>query len=276
MGITSNKKPARQKTGRVTHFVVVLFVLIAMFSAGARESHADFKADQMRNPRVRDAYKKQEAAVQHMFTEKGVPYPADEIFYRAFKLENNRAPGVVELWARARGTKRFKLIRTFNICESSGGPGPKRRSGDGQVPEGFYHVSVFNPASRFHLSLQIDYPNASDRILGAGGDLGGDIFMHGDCVTIGCIPMTDDVIDALYIVAVDAKNRSNRPIAYHIFPMRMNETGMKTLKRMAGGNAVLWRFWQNLREGYAIFEKTGVPPTVSIDKKGTYIFRESQ
>jgi hypothetical protein len=35
------------------------------------------------------------------------------------------------------------------------------------------------------------YPNESDRILGERKNQGGDIFPHGNCVTIGCLPITD-------------------------------------------------------------------------------------
>jgi murein L,D-transpeptidase YafK len=31
--------------------------------------------------------------------------------------------------------------------------------GDYQVPEGFYYITEFNPASNYHLSLGINYPN---------------------------------------------------------------------------------------------------------------------
>ncbi len=44
--------------------------------------------------------------------------------------------------------------------------GPKRMQGDYKVPEGFYYINEFNPKSSFHLSLGLNYPNASDRILG--------------------------------------------------------------------------------------------------------------
>ncbi len=45
--------------------------------------------------------------------------------------------------------------------------GPKTNAGsDYQVPEGFYYINEFNPKSSFHLSLGLNYPNASDRILG--------------------------------------------------------------------------------------------------------------
>src|SRR5690606_11025729 len=100
--------------------------------------------------------------------------------------------------------EKFTLVKTYPVCSSSGLPGPKRKKGDRQTPEGFYHIDRFNPQSAFHLSLGINYPNSSDKILGHS-DPGGDIFIHGSCVTIGCVPLTDDLIKEVYVLAVEAK-----------------------------------------------------------------------
>src|SRR5712691_1661125 len=88
--------------------------------------------------------------------------------------------------------------------------------GDGQVPEGFYEVSALNPWSRFLLSLKVSYPNALDR---GFGRTGGDIFIHGSCVTTGCIPIEDGPIQELYVIVADARARGAR-IEVHIFPGR--------------------------------------------------------
>ena len=106
--------------------------------------------------------------IAQKFKDAGLPYPAREIFLRWFKRE-----AVVELWARE-DTGRFQLVATYPILATSGGPGPKRREGDRQVPEGFYEIDRFNPASLFHLSLGLNYPNAADRILARDGNPGGD------------------------------------------------------------------------------------------------------
>ena len=54
--------------------------------------------------------------------------------------------------------------------------------------------------------MGINYPNESDKILGEKGNLGGDIFIHGSNVTVGCMPMTDEVIREIYILNIEAKN----------------------------------------------------------------------
>ena len=53
---------------------------------------------------------------------------------------------------------------SYPICAGSGDLGPKRERGDGQVPEGLYEIDRFNPTSRYHLSLRVNYPNLSDRL----------------------------------------------------------------------------------------------------------------
>lgn len=91
------------------------------------------------------------------------------------------------------------------MLAASGGPGPKLREGDLQVPEGVYRLTAFNPNSSYHLSLRVDYPNAEDRAAEdravARSDrrtsLGGDIFIHGKAVSIGCLAIGDPGIEEL-------------------------------------------------------------------------------
>ena len=168
--------------------------------------------------------------------------------------------------------QQLEQLKTYEICSRSGRLGPKRRQGDRQVPEGFYHVDRFNPASRFHLSLGLDYPNASDRILSDQQHPGGDIFIHGDCVTIGCLPLTDHFIKELYIIALDS-HEAGRPVAVHVFPARMQGASWAKLEQHAGTDAELLAFWQNLRDGFNAFERSKRLPTISVDDRGRYSFR---
>jgi murein L,D-transpeptidase YafK len=96
--------------------------------------------------------------------------------------------------------------------------GPKRRKGDGQVPEGLYVIDTFNPNSIFYLSLGINCPNASDRVLGKG-ELGGDIFIHGNRVTIGCIPIRDYPIKR-HISSADMHEIQDKTILRYIFSLQ--------------------------------------------------------
>ncbi len=99
--------------------------------------------------------------------------------------------------------------RSFAWTAQSGGPGPKLRSGDGQIPEGLYRIDAVNPNSAYHLSLRVSYPNDEDRRRSAElgiSDLGGDIYIHGKDASIGCIAIGDDAIDQVFYVVnrVDA------------------------------------------------------------------------
>ena len=147
--------------------------------------------------------------------------------------------------------------------------GPKRREGDGQVPEGFYYVNKFNPVSQFYLSLGINYPNSSDKIKSSFPRLGGDIYIHGKCVTIGCLPMTDDKIKEIYLYAVYARNCGQSKIPIYIFPFKMKNENLNTYQKIYPE----WTsFWNNLKSGYDKFEKERKELKISIDKNGNYIF----
>ena len=108
----------------------------------------------------------------------------------------------LEAYAPDRGG-RWRLVRAYPILAASGGPGPKLREGDGQVPEGIYGVESLNPNSRFHLSVRIDYPNDVDRaqaVRDGRTDLGGDIMIHGSWVSVGCLAMGDDAAEDIFVL----------------------------------------------------------------------------
>ena len=140
---------------------------------------------------------------------------------------------------------------------------------DLQVPEGFYFIDKFNPASQYHLSLRINYPNESDFILGKRGRLGGEIFIHGGCESIGCIPITDEGIKELYLIALDARENGQEKIPVHIFP-RILEGIIFNAKDKNELSHIL--FWNNLKTGYDYFEESGFLPEISVGELGKYSF----
>jgi murein L,D-transpeptidase YafK len=147
-----------------------------------------FEFEQKLFPRVKQAYKNKELTVINSLRENKISEEDFQIAIIAYKMENR-----LEVWA-GNSNQNFLKIKEFEICASSGKPGPKRKQGDWQVPEGFYFIKRFNPVSSYHLSLEVSYPNASDRILAKSNNLGGDIMIHGACITIGCLPMTNEGI----------------------------------------------------------------------------------
>lgn len=239
---------------------LVILELIVMTAA-----EAQFKTEQLRYERVRVAYAEREETARKLFTERGLSWPPAYIFLRVFKKEMS-----LELWASESRTSAFTLVKTYPICAASGDLGPKRRQGDYQVPEGFYRVSGFNPASNFYLSLRVNYPNRSDTILGNRSALGGDIFIHGNCVTIGCIPIQDEIKE-LYLIAVEVKHRG-REIPVHIFPSRLTDENLATLQKAYSDHGDLLPFWQNLKPGFDFFETNHKLPKVTVDDAGKYKF----
>ena len=81
------------------------------------------------------------------------------IYLRVFKEESE-----LEVW-KARKDGRFVLVKTYPICNWSGALGPKQAVGDRMAPEGFYNLGVesLKPDSKYHLALNIGYPNALDK-----------------------------------------------------------------------------------------------------------------
>ena len=177
---------------------------------------------------------------------------------RSFKTE-----GKLELWATGRTKDPLVLIKTYDVCAASGELGPKREMGDLQVPEGFYSIDALNAWSTFHLSLHVDNPNAADVARGAKTGvkhLGGQIMVHGNCVTIGCIPIEDEFIKEVYLVMKDARIRGARtPI--HLFPRRLDDAGLTALLASDAPDDVK-HLWRELAEGYRAFEATHRIPRV--------------
>lgn len=226
-----------------------------------------FKKEQLKYSNVKTAYKEKWALVKDKLQKAGVDTSHFEVFLRVFKKEAE-----VEVWTRSKNATQFKLVDTYTICRSSGELGPKRQQGDMQVPEGFYTVSIYQPNSAYYLALGISYPNKSDRIKGNKTDPGGEIMIHGNCVTIGCMPLTDDKIKEVYIMAIEAHNNGQLNVPVHIFPTRMTDDGMKWLKdniKDAGKLA----FWENIRDGFTYFDKNKTLPSVSVSENGDYKFQ---
>lgn len=245
------------------------FILALCLAVWKNPLNGSFQEEQNRFPRVRAARNHAQLRLEKHFEKAGLAYPPKRIFLRVFKLEAE-----CELWADNQADGPLVKIKTYAICASSGELGPKRREGDLQVPEGYYHIGAFNPWSNFHLSLKINYPNDSDRILGDRRRPGGDIFIHGSCVTIGCIPLRDDPIEEIYLAAVDARASGQARVPVHIFPCRMQGLRPET-ERLASTNPDLQAFWENLRAGFDYFETRHLLPRISVDSRGRYHFYDS-
>jgi murein L,D-transpeptidase YafK len=155
-------------------------------------------------PTVATVLKKYEPAVRQEFEPickaRDIVYPPKGIQLLAFKQEKQ-----LELWGANSDTD-FQHLATFPIVGMSGGPGPKRKSGDHQVPEGFYRLTTLNPQSGFHLSIRVDYPNTEDiqHATVARQYMGGDIYVHGREASVGCLAMGDPAIEKIFCLVAQS------------------------------------------------------------------------
>jgi murein L,D-transpeptidase YafK len=176
-----------------------VFISILLLSACVQERYPTGNAYSL-NTTVKQYKPHAHARLKPYFTRAHVDYPPAKIALLAFKEEKR-----MELWARNPDTK-WTFIRSYPILAAAGSPGPKLHAGDDQVPEGIYHIALLNPHSHYHLSMELNYPNPFD-LQAAQHDgrnnLGGQIFIHGSNLSIGCLAMGNRTIEELFVLAYE-------------------------------------------------------------------------
>jgi murein L,D-transpeptidase YafK len=141
--------------------------------------------------------KPQESQLVSYFDNAGVSYPPKAISLLAFKQEKQ-----LQLWASDANSK-WRYVHTYPLTAFSGKLGPKLKENDYQIPEGIYDITSLNPFSSLHLSMMLNYPNASDRRHAEQDkrkNLGNNIFIHGKSVSVGCLAIGDKAIDQLFLL----------------------------------------------------------------------------
>jgi murein L,D-transpeptidase YafK len=242
----------------------LLFIVAAGLNAGAQNAYFP---GQKTSFRVANAMVNKEDTLQKEFKAKGLTWPARYVYIRSFKYDSQ-----LEVWVKNDLRDKYKLFKTYKVCMQSGSVGPKRLQGDYQVPEGFYYINEFNPRSMYHLSLGLNYPNASDRILSDSLRPGNGIYIHGSCVSVGCIPVTDKDIEEIYIVASYAKANGQDYIPVHIFPYRYNQKrSTEYFANYTKNNPALQKFALELKNAFDKFEENKEVPLILIDRKGDYV-----
>jgi len=168
------------------------------------------------------------------------------------------------------GEAGFRAFRSWPVCSVSGTLGPKLREGDGQAPEGFYSVrpAQMNPASSYHLSFNLGYPNAFDR---ANGRTGSFLMVHGRCVSIGCFAMTDPVIEEIWTLMQAAFEGGQSSVDVHVFPFAMTEDNLA-----AHWDSEHLPFWTSLAPAWTGFEATGEVAKVTVRGKAYQVFGAHQ
>lgn len=159
------------------------------------------------------------------FKKANLPYPPSRLLFLGLKQEKR-----LELYGRDTGEE-WRFVRQYPILGSSGKSGPKLKEGDLQVPEGIYSIESLNPNSDFHLSLRINYPNAFDKEQAKHDQrtgLGGDIMIHGNSVSVGCLAMGDQAAEDLFVLAADVGLKNIKvvlsPLDFRVETMPVNET----------------------------------------------------
>jgi murein L,D-transpeptidase YafK len=120
-----------------------------------------------------------------------------------------------------------KVIKTYKVALGGDPVGPKARQGDHKTPEGVYVLDRRNAHSQFYKSIHISYPNERDRAAARrkGVSAGGDVFVHGlpngygsigaahrlKDWTDGCVAVTDEEIDEIWVAVADGTPIEIRP-----------------------------------------------------------------
>lgn len=216
--------------------------------------------------RPKESFAKKEMLLKTLFKLKGLNWPSKHIYIRSFKYDSQ-----LEVWAKNTPKEQYKLVKIYKVCALAGTLGPKRFEGDYQVPEGFYYINHFNPSSSYYLSLGLNYPNASDRILADQQNPGGAIYIHGGCATVGCIPIKDDQIDELYTLTASSKGAGQDFIPVHVFPIKYDvKKSYEYLAKLTKDDATLKNWSNRLEQAYDYFETHKQIPVAMVRDNGEY------
>jgi len=118
-----------------------------------------------------------------------------------------------------------QVLRTYSGIQLGDAPlGHKQFEGDEKTPEGSYTIDYRNPASSYHLSLHVSYPNAVDSVFAVERQRspGGEIFIHGQPNamlfgrmpgdwTDGCIALSNSEIEEVWAAVPDGTPIEIRP-----------------------------------------------------------------
>ena len=120
-----------------------------------------------------------------------------------------------------------RVAKEYKVALGGSPVGPKTQQGDHKTPEGIYILDSRNARSQFYKSLHISYPTPAQRTRARkrGISPGGDVFVHGlpsgyravgaahrlRDWTDGCIAVTDDEMDEIWLAVADGTPIEIRP-----------------------------------------------------------------
>lgn len=248
-----------------SNILTILILLLSNKMLFAQNSFTDY---QKNYNKVSRAFAKWEETLKKEFEAKGFNWPVKHLYIRSFKYDSE-----LQVWVKNNPTDTFSHFKSYKVCALAGTMGPKRMEGDYQVPEGFYYINEFNGNSQYHLSLGLNYPNPSDKLLADPMKPGGEIYIHGSCVTTGCIPILDNKIEELYVLSSHAKGSGQDFIPVHIFPAKYDvKRSADYLEKVYESDPSLKAFESNLKRVYDFFEENRRLPVIAISPEGKYVF----
>ena len=234
--------------------------------------------------------------VEKWCREKGVAYPPSAVVLRIFKMERE-----IEIWAKNAPQEKMALIKTLPVCAMDFSPGPKISEGDGRTPEGFYHPGFAYGSRYYWMWMNLDdvdatgepgkgssfkmcteYPNALDAKRTKDAHYkrtGGEICVHGNCVSAGCPSFKNRDFLPVFAFARHHDEQKHGRLQLHIFPFRFDKVNDERRAALAGsypyvdavGKRRLLAFWKNLQEGFDAFNANPNPLKIVLEKD-TYRF----
>jgi murein L,D-transpeptidase YafK len=242
--------------------ILIKSVVVSYFLLTSLNNYAAFIDEQLSFSRVKIAYDEKYESIVSKLKNLDLEVSGFEVLLKAYKYEEE-----LLVYVRNKMEDKWKIYDTLAFCSSSGTLGPKVSQGDMQIPEGYYHINHFNPYSNFFLSLGVSYPNKADLKKRPSRDKGGAIYIHGDCVTIGCIPLTDNVIKELYVLCALAKNYGQTSIGVHIFPFHLTSYKLEYASQQMPEHA---EFWSNLKSTETYFDSLQIQKKITVTEAGDY------
>lgn len=91
-------------------------------------------------------------------------------------------------------------------------------------------------------------------------------------MTIGCLPMTDPIIEEIYVLSMISRINGELNIPVQIFPIRYNQKSLDYIGKEYKDETEKHKFWVNIKRAYDYFEATHKTLPVMYDENGDYAF----
>jgi hypothetical protein len=182
----------------------------------------------------------------------------DPVFLRLFKEER-----LLEVWMEVDGEYRF--LQRYRLCYYPGTLGPKVSQEDAQVPEGFYSIvpTSLIPQAGGVRAIAVNYPNRYDL---EHNRTGGGVRIYGSCSPAMGYGVDARSMEEIYELADTALDNGQRSVSLHLFPFGLSAEKLKPYEGHRW-----FPFWENLREGYELFNVSRQVPRVWVEE-GEYRF----